>query len=189
MKYFQHLCRLEQHTISGTDSSSNHIATGVASPSAQGQLITRTAIAIDKENSKLWPVASHTIIDTKAIAITTGTKMPLILSANLAIGAFEEPASSTSLMICESAVSSPTLTFDTNIAGLIDCCCRYTIAHLLVYRHTFSCQRRHINRGLTLYNYAINRIDEPGLTTTISPLRTSSAGISTSLPSLSMKAF
>ena len=44
----------------------------------------------------------------KAIPITTGTNTPAILSASLAIGAFDAPASSTNRMIWESVVSSPT---------------------------------------------------------------------------------
>lgn len=43
-----------------------------------------------------------------AIVITTGTNTPLTLSAIFAIGAFELPASSTNLIICESVVFSPT---------------------------------------------------------------------------------
>ncbi len=41
------------------------------------------------------------------MAITTGTKIPLILSASLAMGALDELASSTKRMIWASVVSSP----------------------------------------------------------------------------------
>ena len=85
------------------------MATGVANPRAHGQLITRTATALDKANSKLWPAIIHTIPVTIAIPITMGTKIPLTLSATRAIGALEFPASSTSLMICANVVSCPTL--------------------------------------------------------------------------------
>ncbi len=85
------------------------IATGVAKPKAHGHEITRTAILILKANSKLWPCSNQTIPAKTAIVITQGTKIPLTLSANLAIGALEFPASSTNLIICERVVFSPTL--------------------------------------------------------------------------------
>ena len=59
------------------------IATGVASPRAQGQLITSTEIALDSENPIASPANSHTIRVTTAIPITAGTKMPDTLSAIL----------------------------------------------------------------------------------------------------------
>ena len=43
-----------------------------------------------------------------AMPMTTGTKIPATRSASLATGALLEVASSTSRMICASAVSSPT---------------------------------------------------------------------------------
>ena len=52
------------------------IATGVASPSAQGQLITSTLIPRASANPKLSPASSHTTIVTSAIPITVGTKIP-----------------------------------------------------------------------------------------------------------------
>ena len=42
--------------------------------------------------------------------ITAGQNIPETLSAMRAIGALEEAASDTSLIICESVVSEPTLT-------------------------------------------------------------------------------
>ncbi len=45
-----------------------------------------------------------------AIVITDGTKIPDTLSAILAIGALLDEASSTSFIICDSVVSSPTFT-------------------------------------------------------------------------------
>ena len=84
------------------------IATGVARPRAQGQEITSTAIPTDIANSNPEPLTSHIAAARKAIPITTGTNTPAILSASLAIGAFDAPASSTNRMIWESVVSSPT---------------------------------------------------------------------------------
>ena len=71
------------------------IATGVASPRAQGQEITNTDIAMFKANVTAYPVKSHITNVTSAMHITAGTKIPATLSASLAIGALEPPASST----------------------------------------------------------------------------------------------
>ena len=72
------------------------MATGVARPSAQGQLITRTATLAVSACVMLPPAASHTINVTAAIPSTTGTKTPATLSARRAMGAFVALASSTS---------------------------------------------------------------------------------------------
>ena len=85
------------------------IATGVARPRAQGQEITSTAIALERANSKVWPVAIQAIAVRTAITITVGTKIPLTRSARRAMGALVLPASSTRRMICARVVSSPTL--------------------------------------------------------------------------------
>lgn len=85
------------------------IATGVASPNAHGQEITKTEIPILSANSKVLPSKSHIIVETIEINITIGTNTLLTLSANFEIGAFELLASSTSFIICESVVFSPTL--------------------------------------------------------------------------------
>ncbi len=84
------------------------MATGVANPRAQGQLITRTEIPRARAKPKLSPAISHTRAVTAATAITAGTKMPDTLSATLAIGALVAAASLTMRMIWERVVSSPT---------------------------------------------------------------------------------
>lgn len=84
------------------------IATGVASPNAQGQEMTSTAMAQDKANSKSAPQNSHTTAVSKEMVITIGTKTPAILSAILAMGYLLALASSTSRIIWENVVSSPT---------------------------------------------------------------------------------
>ena len=84
------------------------IATGVARPSAQGQEITSTEIAIENANSTLAPMASQEAPATRAITMTTGTNTPATRSASRAIGAFEAPASSTSRMIWLMVESAPT---------------------------------------------------------------------------------
>ena len=52
------------------------MATGVARPSAHGQLMTSTEMprASAKENSR--PISSHTIVVTTAIEMTAGTNTP-----------------------------------------------------------------------------------------------------------------
>ena len=81
------------------------IATGVASPSAHGQLITRTAIPYDKASPKFFPSKSQAIIVKIAIAITLGTNIPQTLSATFETGAFVAAASLTILIICDRVVS------------------------------------------------------------------------------------
>ena len=70
------------------------MATGTARPKAQGQEITKTAIAVLNANSNVCPTKSHIIAVNKAIVITVGTNIPLTLSASFEIGAFELLASS-----------------------------------------------------------------------------------------------
>ena len=84
------------------------IAVGVANPRAHGQDITKTDIPIPNANSKSPVKIVQTIIDSNEINITIGTNIPLILSANFAIGALDDVASSTSFIIFAKAVSSPT---------------------------------------------------------------------------------
>ena len=71
------------------------IATGVASPSAHGQLITSTAIPLDNAKPILCPAINHTIIVSTAIVITIGTNTPDTRSAIFAIGALVAAASLT----------------------------------------------------------------------------------------------
>lgn len=66
------------------------IAVGVASPKAQGQAITITAAKYNSEVSKFAHRAKYRIQKViTAIPITTGTKIPDILSANPWIGALD----------------------------------------------------------------------------------------------------
>ena len=71
------------------------MATGVASPNAHGQEITRTEMNIDKTKGKSLPAKNHTKAEMRAILITVGTKYPATMSARRAIGAFEACASDT----------------------------------------------------------------------------------------------
>ena len=71
------------------------IATGVASPSAQGQLITRTEIPLASANPTLSPANIHTTNVIAAITMTAGTKIPDTRSATFAMGALVAAASLT----------------------------------------------------------------------------------------------
>jgi len=83
-------------------------ATGVARPSAQGQAIISTEISTVNASRKSPVPMSQAVPASRASAMTTGTKMPDILSASLAIGAFDPWASSISFTILAKVVSLPT---------------------------------------------------------------------------------
>ncbi len=85
------------------------IATGVAKPKAQGQDITKTAIAGLRAAVKSLVMINQTIKVIIEILMTAGTKIEEILSANLAIGALVVLAFSTSSIILANVVSAPTL--------------------------------------------------------------------------------
>jgi hypothetical protein len=160
------------------------IATGVASPSAHGQEITRTAIPQDIANSKSAPLASQTMNVTIAIPITVGTKTPAILSARRAIGALLEDASSTRLMICAIVVSLPT-----RVA-------RAWISPALLIDADMTLSPSCFNTGILSPVIADSSkedfpstitpstaTDSPGLITKISPCTTSAASMTCSFPS------
>ena len=71
------------------------IATGVARPSAHGQLITSTEIALAREKPNECPVSTQAKKVITAIPITAGTKIPETRSATLAMGALVAAASDT----------------------------------------------------------------------------------------------
>ena len=84
------------------------MATGVASPRAQGQLTTRTVMARASDQPRGAPARNFQITKvTRAMPMTAGTNTPEILSASLATGALVAAASLTILMIWDSVVSSP----------------------------------------------------------------------------------
>ena len=84
------------------------MATGVASPRAQGQLITSTEIPRATAKEKGFPAINQPASVSRARAITAGTKIPDTLSAIRARGAFVAAASDTVRMIWARVVSSPT---------------------------------------------------------------------------------
>ncbi len=69
--------------------------------------MTITAIECESAVETAAPVISHTTKVITAISRTDGTNTPETLSAILAIGAFEDAASLTVLIILENTVSSP----------------------------------------------------------------------------------
>ena len=84
------------------------IATGVASPNAQGQLMTSTEMPRARAKAVPCPSSSHTSVVTTAMEITMGTNTPDTRSAILAMGALVAAASLTMRMIWDRVVSSPT---------------------------------------------------------------------------------
>ncbi len=83
------------------------IAVGVARPSAHGHAMMRTATNVVSAKGMLAPVKYHVVNAMNAIIMTAGTKYALMVSASFCMGALLPCASSTSLMICASAVSAP----------------------------------------------------------------------------------
>ena len=81
------------------------MATGVASPSAQGQLMTSTLMPRASAKVKVWPSSSQIKKVAAAMQMTVGTKMPETLSAVLASGALVAAASRTRRMTCDRVVS------------------------------------------------------------------------------------
>ena len=84
------------------------IAVGVAKPKAQGQAITNTVTEVSSACAKSPSANIHTAKVKIASPITTGTKIPAILSTNFCTGALLPCASCTIRIICASTVSLPT---------------------------------------------------------------------------------
>ena len=160
------------------------MATGVARPSAHGQLMTSTEMprASAKENSR--PSSSQTIVVTSAMEMTAGTNTPATLSAVLAIGAFVAAASETMRMIWLSVVSSPT-----RVASQRRKPEQLTVAAETPSPGALSTGTLSPVSAASLTALAPSSTTPstgmlwPGRTTNTSPLRTCAAGILTSLPS------
>ncbi len=161
------------------------IATGVASPRAQGQLITRTDIPLASEKPMLWPLTSQITIVINAIPITTGTKMPETLSAIFAIGALVAEASETILIIFEIAVSCPTDVALHSINPLWLIVAAETLSPAFLSTGMLSPVKADSSTALSPFiTIASTGILSPARTTKISPTSTDSAGITCSFPSL-----
>ena len=85
------------------------MATGVAKPKAHGQAITTTVIAKLNDSSKLLLNIIFRMKVRREMQRIKGTNIALTLSASREIGALDELASSTSLIIVAKEESSPTL--------------------------------------------------------------------------------
>ena len=162
------------------------IATGVASPREHGQDITSTAMAQFRANEKSYPSANHTINVIREMPITTGTNTPATLSAILAIGAFDDEASSTKAMILEMAVSSPT-----SVAFILTLPFLFIVAAISLSPFSFCTgilsPVMALSSTLVLPSIIIPSTGmlSPGRTITISPTTTSSVSMFSSTPSRS----
>ena len=160
------------------------IATGVASPSAQGHEITSTAMAQDIANSAPEPTLSQISNVRREMPKTMGTNTPATLSASWAIGALLAPASSTSRIIWANVVSSPTRS-----ARHFKNPLRFMVADTTFSPTYFSTgmlspvtadSSTPDSPSMTMPSTGIRL---PGLTKKISPFCSCSVGISSSLPS------
>ena len=161
------------------------IAVGVANPNAQGQAITSTDINIVSTNTISFPpIKNHNNDATTAIAITIGTKYPDTVSASLAIGAFVPCASSTNFIIWARAVSPPIFSALNLITPFLLILAPVTL--LPTFFSTGILSPVSIDSSTDVYpsiTTPSTGILVPGFTNSISPISTSSIGVSTSLPS------
>ena len=159
------------------------IATGVAKPSAHGQLITNTEIPRARAKPKSPLTKSQIIVVTAAIAITMGTNTPDTVSAIFAIGALVAAASLTIWIIFESVVSSPTcvarhfkkpLVF--TVADVTPSPCALSTGMLspVIDDSSTALSPSRITPSTAIFS--------PGRTTNVSPMTTSSTGIVCSAP-------
>ena len=160
------------------------MATGVARPSAHGQLMTTTATPAVSASLTVPPAMSQTMNVTAAMPSTTGTNTPATLSARRAMGAFVAFASSTSWMILASAVSAPT-----RVARKVNEPVRFTVAAFTVSPGSFSTGMDSPVSALSSTaeepssTTPSTGMDSPGRTTTVSPSWMASTGTVSSVPS------
>ena len=166
------------------------MATGVASPRAQGQLITRTEIPLSRAYPSSAPASIHTTKVIAAIAMMPGTNTADTLSATFAIGALDAEASLTICMILERRVSSPTLAASHLRAPwrLIVPCETFspTLFSTGMLSPVSADSFTELNPSTTLPSAGIV---SPGRTMNTSPTFISSTGTLTSFPSLITVAF
>ena len=165
------------------------MATGVASPSAQGQEMTRTQMAYSNAFAMGAPRSIHTIMTRTAVPITAGTKTADTASAILAIGAFVAAASLTMRMICEKVVSSPTRVARARMNPERFIVAAFTVSPSALSTGTDSPVRADSSAAVmpSIITPSTGMVS-PGLTTKISPGCTSSMATDTSCPSFSMAA-
>ena len=160
------------------------MATGVARPNAQGQLMTSTDMPRASAKPTSRPRSSHTAVVTAAMAITTGTNTPETLSATFAIGAFVAAASLTMAIICESVVSSPTRVARQRMYPEILLVAAETLSPTFLSTGMLSPVSAASFTALEPSSTTPSTgIFSPGRTANISPFCTCSIGTMTSLPS------
>ena len=166
------------------------MAVGVASPRAQGQAITITAVNAIKAKESVAPSRKyHTPNVAMATIITAGTNQAEIRSATAWMGAFDPWASSTSRIIWERVVSAPTrVALNSKLPVL------FMVPPMTKSSGFFSTGRLSpvIMDSSTADTPVIitpsTGIFSPGLTTRISSLPTCSMGISRVCPFLTTRA-
>ena len=160
------------------------MATGVARPRAQGQLMTRTEMPLARAKPMVCPASSHTMVVMMAMVITVGTKTPDTRSATLAMGALVAAASLTIWMIWDRVVSSPT-----RVASQIRWPAWFSVAAETVSPGALSTGMLSPVRADSLTALVPSAttpstgIFSPGRTMKRSPMCTCSMGISVSAPS------
>ena len=159
-------------------------ATGVASPKAQGQLITSTDIALESANPTLSPNKTQTAKVIKAMHKTVGTNTADTLSAIRAMGALPAEASLTILTIFARVLSSPTAVARQTSFPVLFIVPALTLSLTVLSTGILSPVSADSSAAL-LPSVIIPSTAKlsPGKTTKISSFKTSSAFIFTSLPS------
>ena len=145
------------------------IAVGVASPSAQGQEITSTAIPDASAKLKVCPRSSHTTIVIRAMVMTTGTKTPLTLSASLAIGAGATCLLYQTDNLGKSSILADAICFHLEITCTVDSRPGHPVAFLLPHRNTLTGDGGFIHGSgsfgqNTIHRNALSRFYNDGLT-------------------------
>jgi hypothetical protein len=121
-------------------------AVGVASPSAQGHAMISTATAAVNANAAPSPAPIQNPSAATDSAITMGTNTADTRSARRCTGALPVCASMTSLAICASAVSAPTLAADEQASPDVDGRARDLRAGRDLDRHRLAREHAHVQR-------------------------------------------
>ena len=160
------------------------MATGVARPRAQGQLMTSTEMPRARAKPRPRPSSSQTAVVTRAMAMTAGTNTPDTLSATLAMGALVAAASLTIRMIWERVVSSPTRVARQRIKPDWFTVAPETVSPSALSTGMLSPVRAaSFTALLPSTTTPSTGMFSPGRTTKMSPCRTCSTGTSVSVPS------
>ena len=128
-------------------------------------------MAMENANSTLAPIASQMPPAMTAIVMTAGTKMPAILSAVRAIGAFEALASSTRRIIWLIVVSSPTRSARKWMEPCLLIVADQSISRLLLHRDRLTRDGRLVDARRAGEHCASAGMRSPGRTMISSPAR------------------